>query len=117
MPSHETTFIRYIFYKYAVLRSKAVFTVSEFSKSRIIKKLHCKKPVHVVHSSVPEFLLKENSIKTEKTDTIIFIGNIKKHKGLQILIPAFNNFYQKLKEEGKNLPKLIIVGSKENFRQ
>ena len=110
------TFIRKLFYLYAIFRSKAIFTVSEFSKSRIIKKLHCKKPVHVVHSSVPEFLLKENAVNLPKTDTIIFIGNIKKHKGIQILIPAFQKFCERLKAEGKSVPKLLIVGSKENFR-
>lgn len=110
------TFARKIFYKYACIRSKAIFTVSEFSKSRIIKKLHCRKPIHVVHSSVPEFLLKENAIKEEKNDSIIFIGNIKKHKGLQILIPAFEKFCNQLQAEGKAVPKLVIVGSKENFR-
>lgn len=110
------TFARKIFYKYACIRSKAVFTVSEFSKKRIIKKLHCRKPIHVVHSSVPEFLLKENAVVAEKNDSIIFIGNIKKHKGLQILIPAFEKFCNQLQAEGKAVPKLVIVGSKENFR-
>lgn len=112
------TFARKLFYKYAVYRSKAIFTVSEFSKSRIIKKLACKKPVLVVHSSVPEFLLKKNALSLPKTNSIIFIGNIKKHKGLQILIPAFVDFCKKLSEKSPAapLPKLVIVGSKENFR-
>lgn len=110
------TFIRRIFYKYAIFRSKAIFTVSEFSKKRIIKTLHCKKPIHVAYNGVPEFYSKENAISVTKTDTIIFIGNIKKHKGLQVLIPAFTEFCARLAEEGKTSPTLVIVGSKENFR-
>lgn len=112
------TFIRKLFYKHAVSKSKAIFTVSNFSKERIIKTLNCKKPIHVTYNGVPEFYLKSNAIKAEKTDTIIFIGNIKKHKGLQILIPAFIDFYKKISEKipSAPIPKLLIVGSKENFR-
>ena len=112
------TFIRKLFYKHAVSKSKAIFTVSNFSKERIKKNLNCKKPIHVTYNGVPEFYLKSNAIKAEKTDSIIFIGNIKKHKGLQILIPAFIDFCKKLSENTPSapLPKLVIVGSKDNFR-
>ena len=112
------TFVRKLFYKYAILRSKALFTVSEFSKKRIIEKLGCKKPLYVTYNGVPEYFLKSKSQPAEKTDTIIFIGNIKKHKGLQVLIPAFLDFCKKLSESdpAAKSPRLVIVGSRENFR-
>ena len=52
----------------------------------------------------------------EKNDTVIFIGNIKRHKGLQTLIPAFLAFRKRLIADGKTPAELVIVGSKENFR-
>ena len=110
------TFIRKLFYKYAILRSKAIFTVSEFSKKRIIKNLNCKKQIFVTYNGVPENFLKSTRISVPKTDSIIFIGNIKKHKGLQILIPAFKEFCKELSAKNLKTPKLVIVGSKENFR-
>ena len=51
-----------------------------------------------------------------KTDTIIFIGNIKRHKGLHTLIPAFAQLRTACKEQHLPLPTLVIVGSQENFR-
>ena len=49
----------------------------------------------------------------QKNNSIIFIGNIKKHKGLSVLLEAFEKFYQL---ENAEKPKLLIVGSKDNFR-
>jgi len=105
--------LRMSFYKKAYRISKKIFTVSEFSKSRIENYLGKKKPVIVTNSAVQnkfyEYRKKNPNIK--KNLTVVFIGNIKKHKGLACLIDAF--FLAK--KEG--LPhKLIIIGEKEKFR-
>ena len=110
------TFIRKLFYLRAVKKSKAVFTVSEFSKSRIQKHLTPRAPIEVVYSGIPAYFEKPLVPPPEKNDTIIFIGNIKRHKGLQTLIPAFLAFRKRLVQDGKTPAKLLIVGSKENFR-
>ncbi len=110
------TFIRKIFYKRAIRLSKSVCTVSEFSKGRILEKLGCKKPVDVVYEDIQEYFKKPISPTPEKKDTVIFIGNIKKHKGLQTLLPAFTKFRKQIAQTGKNPPELLIVGSRENFR-
>ena len=48
---------------------------------------------------------------TQKTNSILFVGNIKKHKGLKTLLDACE------KACGKGLKsKLVIVGNKDNFR-
>lgn len=109
------TFIRKCFYQYAIFKSKAIFTVSNFSSDRIHKKLFCKKPVHVVYSALPEYLLNTSS-EEKKTNTIIFIGNIKKHKGFSTLLPAFTEFNAQLKDTNMESAKLIIIGSQANFR-
>ena len=103
------------FFHRAYRRSKKVFTVSNFSKSRIEYHLGKKiiKPVIVTYSSVqPSFLAWREKIPSiQKKDTILFIGNIKKHKGLNILLEAF------LEAKKTGLAhKLIIIGEKDKFR-
>ena len=107
------TLARKYFYQRAVNLSKSVFTVSEFSKSRILEKLHCRKPVNVVYNSFPSYLAEneENAVPPQKTDSILFVGNIKKHKGLKTLLDAF----EKAMNQGLK-SKLLIVGNKDNFR-
>jgi glycosyltransferase involved in cell wall biosynthesis len=105
--------VRMWFYRRAYKKSKKIFTVSEFSKSRINHHLGKRKPVIVTHSAIqPMFLeYRANIQNKQKTDTIVFVGNIKKHKGLDYLLDAF------LLAKNEGLPhKLIIIGSKENFR-
>ena len=116
------TFLRKMFYIRAIRHSKEIFTVSNFSKGRIQEKLRCKKPITVVYNGVPDLEAAEKvrAKKIEKTDTIIFVGNIKAHKGLGTLIEAFSKFREEISQDaasdGKPLPRLLIVGSKENFR-
>ncbi|MDR0539296.1 MAG: glycosyltransferase family 4 protein [Spirochaetaceae bacterium] len=97
------------FYHRAFRRSKKIFTVSHFSKSRIEHFLGNIKPVVVTHTAILPYLL--DFQKIEKTEKILFIGNIKKHKGLSYLLDAF------IAARAEGLPhKLVIVGSKDNFR-
>lgn len=103
-------FARKWFYKRAVSTSKSIFTVSEFSKKRILENLRCKKNINVVYNGLPSYF-DEPADFGPKENSIIFIGNIKKHKGLSILLEAFCSIL----EQRKDL-KLIIVGSNENFR-
>jgi len=101
------------FYRRAYRKSQKIFTVSEFSKSRIQHHLGTEKPVVVTHSAIqPAFLAYCAGVRNiQKTQTIVFIGNIKKHKGLDLLIDAFSQ----ARNEG--LPhRLIVIGAKENFR-
>ncbi|MCR5171600.1 MAG: glycosyltransferase family 4 protein [Treponema sp.] len=105
---------RKIIYQRAINKSKEIFTVSNFSKERIQKKLKCKKALTVIYNSVPSYLsdmLNSTVEKTQKEDIILFVGNIKKHKGLSTLLKAFSL----AKEKGLK-SKLVIVGNKDNFR-
>jgi len=101
------------FYRRAFGRSKKIFTVSEFSKSRIEHYSKNKVPVIVTHSAIqPAFLEYRARLQNgQKKETIVFVGNIKKHKGLDCLLDAFHQARKDC------LPhKLIIIGSKKNFR-
>lgn len=103
------TIARKWFYNYACKKSKLIFTVSEFSKERIIHHLKTKKPIEITYTAVPEWL--ESQEKIEKENKILFVGNIKRHKGLHTLLPAF----KKAKENGLDA-QLVIVGNADKFR-
>jgi glycosyltransferase involved in cell wall biosynthesis len=109
LTSRAGLFARMWFYKRAAKKSKKVFTVSNFSKSRIEHFLGTKTPVIVTGNAAQSYILQSSAVS--KTKTIIFIGNIKKHKGLSCLLRAF------FAARNAGLAhRLIIVGSKDNFR-
>lgn len=99
-------------YRRAYRRSQTIFTVSLFSQSRIALHLGSNTRVMVTHSAIQPYFLQDNAMTpVEKKEIILFIGNIKKHKGLSVLLDAFGN----ARREG--LPhKLVIIGEKHNFR-
>lgn len=106
------TIIRKYFYQRAINKSKVIFTVSQFSADRIKYHLKTKnKQIIVTYNSVPEWFINKTENKIEQKSNLLFVGNIKRHKGLHILIPAF----KKALEKGLNA-KLFIVGNSENFR-
>lgn len=103
--------VRKFYYKLAYKKAKKIFTVSNFSKKRIEENLGKEKKIVVTYNGVSKYILWKNDEEYIKKDYIIFVGNIKKHKGLKILLEAF----KLAKEEDKNL-KLVIVGNQNNFR-
>jgi len=105
--------VRLFFFRRAHKKSVKIFTVSEFSKSRIEYHLGKTKPVVVTYSAIHPIYLEYRSRlqNIQKSETIVFIGNIKKHKGLNCLLDAF------ILARKKGLThKLIIIGEKESFR-
>ena len=103
--------LRMVFYRRAFVNSKKIFTVSEFSKSRIMHYSRGKVPVTVTYNAIQPWIQKCEKSKKEKKKTIVFIGNIKKHKGLDCLLEAF------LLARAEGLPhQLIIIGNRDNFR-
>lgn len=106
-------FARKFFYQRAINFSQAIFTVSAFSKERILKHLRCKKRIEIVYNAAPKYLKEAFDSIPPKKDQILFVGNIKKHKGLKSLLDAF----EKAKESDKDFKsKLVIVGNADNFR-
>lgn len=103
--------IRKFFYKRAYFLSKKIFTVSNFSKERIKYHLGNKKKIIVTYNGISKYILEKDETIYEKKDYIIYVGNIKKHKGLKNLLLA----YEEGKKEGLK-SKLIIVGNQENFK-
>lgn len=107
------TFARKFFYQHAINKSKIIFTVSDFSKQRIIANLRTKKkPIIVTYNSVPQwFLENQQNLSKTKENYILFVGNIKKHKGLHTLLDAFE-----ILQKDDFPSKLVLVGNAQNFR-
>ena len=112
LASKAGTAVRKYFYQRAVDASRAVFTVSEFSASRIRAALDCKNlSIVVTYSALPAWLTSKPSQAVHKTRQLLFVGNIKKHKGLSVLLAAL----KKAREQGFDMP-LVIAGNADNFR-
>ncbi len=95
--------------KRCVKRSEWVFTVSNFSKERISNYFPKYKNKIIVGYQGIEESFKTFKHSLEKENYIIFVGNIKKQKGLSVLIDAFNMIKD-------NDLKLYIVGDSKNFK-
>ena len=97
--------------KRCMKKSINVYTVSNFSKNRI--SYHFPKYQNKIIASYPavskSFYTKE--FVKEKDNHIIFVGNVKKNKGLKTLIEAFD----KVSLVNKDMI-LYIVGDKESFK-
>jgi glycosyltransferase involved in cell wall biosynthesis len=85
-----------------------VFTVSNFSRQRIQDFFHTKRDIHVVYNGLSRELqeyISTHSIQQQRSG-IVYLGNIKRYKGIQVLWEA----YQRLLEEDKEFPILTIIG-------
>lgn len=105
-------FIRKIYYKRAITLSNALFTVSEFSRRRLLYHFHTNKDINIAYNGLSRTIQDyKRDVDFEKKDYFIFVGNIKRHKGLHILVDA----YGKARKNGLK-SKLIIVGSNDKLR-
>ncbi|MBF0518561.1 MAG: glycosyltransferase family 4 protein [Nitrospirae bacterium] len=104
--------------------SDKIITVSEFSKSEIIK--YTKQPsskVVAIHNGVDREVFKPYEDKAALTQLkerlnlperfILYVGNVKPHKNLMRLLKAFEML---LSEPGFKDLRLVIVGQTEGFR-
>lgn len=101
--------IRKYMLKRAYKLAYKIFTVSEFSKQRITYHLGNAKEIIVAYNGLRADLLNftfEKYPKVYDFDYFLFIGNIKKYKGLNILLEAMEGIDK----------KLVIVGATQNLK-
>ncbi len=105
------SYISWIYF--IILRFKAVkiITISEFSKKEIIKYLKVngdKVDAILLGAGKKSKIISKCELNGEKY--FLYVGNVKEHKNLKVLLKAFNNI--------KNMidAKLLIVGNKEKLR-
>jgi glycosyltransferase involved in cell wall biosynthesis len=106
-------YIRKIALIRALRISKKVFTVSEFSKSRILHHFRHSPEIIIAGGGVNMELKRYKKMKERPFDFsyILFIGNIKRHKGLSDLLAAYH-----LARNNGLKQKLVIVGNYDAFR-
>lgn len=103
--------------KKAISASNEIITVSEFSKNEIINRTDCpSSKIHYIHNGVkPTTSLKsiEQIRKKYKLPLqyILFVGNVKPHKNLGLLLKA----YLLLNDAIRDQYKIVIVGKKEGL--
>ena len=104
--------VRKFFYKRAVNLSRKIFTVSEFSRQRTQFHFPSSKEIIVtgngISKAIQEYKSDDGPIKQ---DYFIYVGNIKRHKGLHTLVDAFA-----LAKKRGLASKLMIVGNNLNFK-
>lgn len=126
------TMVRKWFYQHAIRKSDCVFTVSQFSAGRIqalLKGVNTDSktgsggatgsgtgvPLVVTYNAVPHWFTApatgSSPLDSSSSQDLLFVGNIKAHKGLHILLPAF-----KLARQKGLQGRLVIVGNANNFR-
>lgn len=101
--------IRFCYMWRALKLSKKVFTVSNFSKDRIDAIFHPSCPVIVCYSGISEKLVEyaKTHASCDRKQQVVFLGNLKKQKGLSTLIKAWNM----AKEHGLQGMKMVVIGN------
>ena len=109
--SWKQSCLRKLYIRHTYHKSQAIMTVSHFSKDRITSHLGSTKPVYVIGNSL-SWSIRHFQMKTRrKEDVIVFVGNLKAHKGLETLLQA----YHEAKKDGCS-SSLRIVGESKHFR-
>lgn len=101
--------IRRFFIQRALNISKTIFTVSNFSRQRILKHFHTSHSIKVVPNGLSKKLLDYQATHpvVKERSGIVYLGNIKRHKGLLVLWKA----YERLLKEKADAPTLTIIGN------
>ena len=106
-----------LLYKNAARKASVIFTVSEFSKSELIKYTNASaQKIKVVYCGVnTEIFNPQASSEGLKMNLpekyILYVGNVKPHKNLITLLKAYNA----LSDEIKSAYKLVIIGKETGF--
>lgn len=113
---HELNIIKKIYVKlminYAVLKSDAVITDSQFSCDEIqLRTLANQTKINVINCAVDENFAKGfgREIESKCKPYLLIVGNVKPHKNISCVIRAFNNISESIDYD------LIVVGKNTGF--
>ena len=103
--------VRWLYIRRAARLAATVFTVSEFSRGRIQQLFHPTCPIVVTYSgpSMPlvAFRQQHGTLEDKRKGDIVFVGNLKKHKGIETLLQAF----RLLRERHQVEARLTVIGN------
>ena len=83
-----------------------IITVSNFTKNEIIANTNLRSNITVIKSGIDKFWKSNKSYKN--SSNIIYVGNIRKHKNVSLLIDAFKNI-------NNSSFKLLLIGNSSNY--
>jgi glycosyltransferase involved in cell wall biosynthesis len=112
---HELTLLKKVFVKmltfFAVKFSHSIVTVSNFSKSEILRCTSANiDKISVIYNGLNDYFSKDIEFKSINEKFILFVGNIKPHKNLHNALQSFRIFIKK-----NDSYKFYIVGKKDGF--
>ena len=122
---HELSLAKKIYAKVLMqkaVKSEKIITVSNFSKDEIVKYTHCDpSKIDVIYNGIESTAAISSQANKTKVTTgnpllkeqyIIYVGNVKPHKNLTLLIDSFAQLKNDKRYEDL---RLVIIGKKEGF--
>lgn len=108
--NEETSLLKQIYFKtllkYGIKKAKKILTVSEFTKSEIIKLFNCKEEkIEVIYNGVDSKFKEKGEKYAPGFPYILYIGNKRPHKNIERAIIAYAT------SEYKNNLKFILSGN------
>lgn len=107
-------FIRWFYVKRAFEKADVIFTVSKFSRERIRSILGVEKIIDITYNGLNNALLAFDRSCVKPIfmfDYFLYVGNIKPHKGLSLLLDAYH-----LVRQSGDSRKLVIIGDYKTFK-
>jgi glycosyltransferase involved in cell wall biosynthesis len=106
----------HLLYKNATYKAAQIITISEFSKSEIIKYTKAdERKIKMIYCGVDKTKFSQQNEDLTNLSLpekyILFVGNVKPHKNLITLLKAYAQLPSKYKSEYK----IVIVGKREGF--
>jgi glycosyltransferase involved in cell wall biosynthesis len=92
-------------------KAKAILTISEFTKKEIVRfTVKGSQEIYPIHLGVDDSWFKiASNTRPYSKPFLLFVGNVKPHKNLSVLIKAFGSIADKIPHD------LVIAGKKEGF--
>ncbi len=107
---HRRMYARFIFNRIRLM-ARRIMTISEFSKSELIRLAHFDpRKIHVVHCGLDRAWLDVRRAQPpHPRPYFLYVGNVKPHKNLGKLVEAMNHIKDRVEHD------LVIVGKMEGF--
>lgn len=95
-----------ILFYFIRIKKTNIITVSNFTKNEIITNTNIRSNITVIKNGIDKFWKSNKSYKNN--NEILYVGNIRKHKNVNLLINAFENI-------NNSSFKLLLIGNSDSY--
>ena len=95
-----------ILFYFIRIKKTNIITVSNFTKNEIIANTNIRSNITVIKNGIDKFWKSNKSYKNN--NEILYVGNIRKHKNVNLLINAFENI-------NNSSFKLLLIGNSDSY--